>query len=130
MTWGPVRSVWAKELRDTVRDRRTLLVMIIMPVVLTPLLIVGSGYLVKMQLDAAKKATKKCLLVGIDLTPGLEPRLREIGNLDLTKLPDAKEVAARVRDGEAHAALVVLGYAPKRLWGTRQTKMQLYFKST
>jgi len=38
--------IWAKELRDTVRDRRTLMVMVLVPILLTPALIVGMNALV------------------------------------------------------------------------------------
>ncbi len=130
MTWGPVKSVWAKELRDTVRDRRTLLVMIIMPVVLTPLLIVGSGFLMKSQIAAAQKAQKKCILVGTERTPKLDAELRKVEKMEFQTASNAEKVQAQIRDGEAHVAVLVEGDAAEKLERGDKTTVTIVFKGT
>ncbi|MEK7867230.1 MAG: ABC transporter permease [Planctomycetota bacterium] len=130
MNWGPIRSVWGKELRDTVRDRRTLLVMIIMPVVLTPLLIVGAGGLMKSQIEAAKRAQKKCLLVGTDKTPELDASLQKVEKMEFQRGFDARKAEAQVRDGEAHVAVVVGEGAAEKLKRGEQASVTIVFKGT
>jgi len=43
MNFRAIITVWLKEMRDTVRDRRTLLSMVVLPLALMPALIVGLG---------------------------------------------------------------------------------------
>lgn len=130
MSWGPIRSVWGKELRDTVRDRRTLVVMILMPVVITPLLMVGVGLLAKAQDAAARKAMKKCILIGTDKTPGLEKAVKAMTNMEFLPLLNPKEAWAKVREGEAHVALVVPDNTAELLRQGKPAPITVYFKGT
>lgn len=41
MNWGTVRTVLAKELKETLRDRRTMFMMLVIPTLLYPLMMVG-----------------------------------------------------------------------------------------
>lgn len=52
-----VVSIAKKELKDTVRDRRTLLVMLVLPIALMPLMFVGLQKLTQWQAENAEKAT-------------------------------------------------------------------------
>jgi sodium transport system permease protein len=65
-------TIFRKEFTDTVRDRRTLFVMVIFPLLLFPLLLAG---ITKLQVSQMKKAEKKILrvaLVNAASAPGLE----------------------------------------------------------
>ncbi len=130
MSWGPVRAVWGKELRDTVRDRRTLLVMILMPVLITPLLIVGSGSLMKAQIDAARKAKKTCLLIGTDKTPELEKAIEALPNMEFQRVVDAGQAAEKVRQGEAHVAVIVPDDVSEKLAKGERATIEIDFKGT
>jgi len=50
-----IRTVYGKELLDILRDRRTLIAMIVVPIVLYPLLMIGSIQAVSMQTDALEE---------------------------------------------------------------------------
>lgn len=54
-----VLTVWKKEVKDTVRDRRTLMSMLILPIVLMPALIVGVSKFTLYQTSQANKQTSK-----------------------------------------------------------------------
>ena len=43
MNWSRIFTVYCKELRDSLRDRRTVISMIVVPTVVMPLLIFGMG---------------------------------------------------------------------------------------
>ena len=48
-----VVAIWKKELSETLRDRRTLFVMIVLPVLLYPMLIMGFSRLAESESEAA-----------------------------------------------------------------------------
>ena len=45
MRWSIIRLIWFRELRDQLRDRRTVFMIAVLPLVLYPLVIVSSGLL-------------------------------------------------------------------------------------
>ena len=58
-----IAIVFKKELMDSLRDRRTLVTMIVIPLLLFPILI---GISSKMMMSQARKAREKILLVGLE----------------------------------------------------------------
>lgn len=130
MNWDPVLAVWSKELRDTVRDRRTLIVMVVMPTIISPLLIVGSSFFMKFQLDAAAKANKKCLLVGTATAPELDASLRSIEKMEFQVVQDPATAAKQVQEGEASAAVVVGSDAAQKLERGETTSVTILYKGT
>jgi len=48
--WAKVRAVWARELLDTVRDKRTLYMMVLLPIFIMPVvMLVGPVVMVRQQ---------------------------------------------------------------------------------
>ncbi|MBU0708566.1 ABC transporter permease subunit, partial [Patescibacteria group bacterium] len=83
--------IWKKELKDTLRDRRTLIAMIVMPMLLMPLLTVGMTKLMEQQYRNAEKETVQIAVLsdGVDqnLTALLEQnnlKIIEVGG-DITE---------------------------------------------
>lgn len=68
-TWRWARAVFAKETLEAVRDRRTLLVMIILPAVFMPLATLGIPYLAQRQQHIIQAVTPKVAVTGE--SPGL-----------------------------------------------------------
>ncbi|MBU0718390.1 MAG: hypothetical protein KJ749_09095, partial [Planctomycetes bacterium] len=50
--WHSIRTIYRKELVDILRDRRTLIAMIVVPIVLYPLLMLGSIQAVSYQVES------------------------------------------------------------------------------
>src|SRR5207302_204722 len=64
---GPfVRAVYAKEMLESLRDRRTLLVMILLPALVVPLATLGIPYLEQRQQRVLRSATPAVAIVGQD----------------------------------------------------------------
>lgn len=61
---GIVRTILLKELRETLRDRRTLTMMIVLPVLLYPLMIIGFGKLQASQQEATEARTSRVAVWG------------------------------------------------------------------
>lgn len=95
--------VWAilrKELLDSLRDRRTLVMMIGLPILLYPLLILGAVKLMETQREASEARASKIAVWGA-LPAALEARLRRIDKIEMTSgagLPE--DVRRRIESGD------------------------------
>ncbi len=65
MNFHIIKTIFLKELKDTMRDSKTLVVMILLPIVLYPLLAVGGGQLL---IQEGKKLQDKTIVVNINKT--------------------------------------------------------------
>jgi sodium transport system permease protein len=73
----PILTIWAKELRDTLRDRRTLWAMVVMPIVLMPVMILGVGYMAARQEQKRAEHIGSVMVAGADNSLALVRALRE-----------------------------------------------------
>ncbi len=58
-----ILTIWKKELQDTVRDRRTLMSMVVLPMVLMPLIMVVMFKLIELQVQSLEEKTVKIAIV-------------------------------------------------------------------
>lgn len=95
-----IMTIWMKELRDTIRDRRTLLVMVLVPVLLTPAMIVGMGKLMQASSDKP---------VHVAVSGGAAaPQLPRLLAAQPKIVVDSRADAARaVKDGKDDAGLII-----------------------
>jgi sodium transport system permease protein len=97
--------VYRKELRDMLRDKRTIRSMIIIPVVAMPLIIVGIGTLVAHLEGEAKKQPSKVMVRGGEDSPKVMAALRNDADIKIDPYQtDAKQEVSDKKIG----ALVVL----------------------
>lgn len=76
MNWRHILTVYLKELKDSLRDRRTLISMIVIPTLVMPGLMFGVGFIMtKVMKKAREEATSFVILGGTD-SPGLVAALR------------------------------------------------------
>ncbi len=79
-----------KELIGTIRDRRTIRVMIIVPLIFYPLLFAGIGYLNKIGNLKSEEAVSKIMVTGAEFAPQLIQYLKEDEKVEiLSSSPDA-----------------------------------------
>ena len=64
-----VVTIFRKELTDTLRDRRTLVFMLLVPIVAIPLLMVGMSKLMISQISKVKEETSKIVITGREWMP-------------------------------------------------------------
>ncbi len=106
-----VGVVYRKELRDLLRDRRTIVSMIVVPVLVIPLLmLVFGGISIKMVRKAAEERAK-VMILGETNAPAIAARLRELKRLevvparaDYTNLISNREIRAAVEIPDAFLA--------------------------
>ncbi len=97
-------TIWKKELMDAIRDKRTLMAMIILPIILMPIIVIGMSVLVESQI---KKAEEQTVKVGI--VYGTEIDLAQLINqnetIDLVQVDGNLNEA--VKDRSVDAGLVL-----------------------
>jgi len=80
--------VYRKELREALRDRRTLISSLLVPLVLFPLLTAGLGAVVSLLIGKAKEEVPAVMILGGDDSPGI---LEELRGSKKIKIVPAKE---------------------------------------
>lgn len=128
MKQSPVRIIWRKELRDTIRDRKTLLSMIIMPLVLMPAILVGMGRYTAWQ---TKQAADKPVTVGLveaEPLPDLKAALAATPKLELTTLTGDPKTA--LTNKEIDVALIIPAGTATKVATAEPVSLPLLTKST
>lgn len=103
MNWRNIQTVWARELRDQLRDRRTLFMVAVLPLMMYP--IMGMSLTQLVQFMQGHKATVEVFgaeqLTAIE---GLPPLLSEEGFAnELFDLPtQANKLLVEIQPGESH----------------------------
>ena len=100
----PVLVIWFKELLDTLRDRRTLVAMIIAPMLLTALAVVLPLRLLEEQRRAQENAVVKVAVAGAEHAPALIESLRASRKVEAI---EASNPAEAIRARQATIGLIV-----------------------
>lgn len=103
-----VLAVFRKELLEVVRDRRTLVFMIVFPLVLIPVLIQATTSFVADAEKEAASATLDYVVFGGESLPALEESLRQAPGFAEASLDDPGQIVAAVNDDRIDLALVVV----------------------
>lgn len=95
--------VYRKELRDTLRDRRTLISMVVVPILLMPILIFGMVTITIRLVEKARSEGSSVMLLGSEHAPELAV---EIENHEgITVIPPAEDFVRRIEDKDLRVAV-------------------------
>jgi sodium transport system permease protein len=83
MNGRAIRIVYGKELRDSLRDRRTIISMIVVPVLAIPLLMFGGGALTIKTVTKAREEIPSVMIIGGENSPKVLAALRAAPNLKI-----------------------------------------------
>ena len=83
MNWRAIRIVYGKELRDSLRDRRTIISMIVVPVLAIPLLMFGVGTLMVKTVTKARQEIPHVMIIGGEDSPKVLSALRAARSLQI-----------------------------------------------
>ena len=120
-------TVLAKELKVTLRDKRTLISAIILPAIVIPLLIFG---VTKLQKNLMNKASDKQLRIALVGTPPLftttfnDPKFKLISNVDVSKGTEA------IKTDSLDAVIEFVPDFSDKIKNMQSGKINLYYKST
>lgn len=103
MRLGQVLIVYRKELMDMLRDRRTILSMVVFPLVIFPLLSVGFNALAEKAVKKVQAEKSQIMLLGEGNAPELAKKLRAAGGIEV--VPAEQDYAQRINDKKLRAAV-------------------------
>ncbi len=117
--------VYRKELTDLLRDRRTIMSMIVIPIVMFPLLTVGMGYFASLMMGKAKEEVPRVMILGGEDSPHFREQLHSIKKVKL--LPGAADYAAQISDKKIQAAIQVPASFDRALASGGSPQLTIYF---
>jgi sodium transport system permease protein len=105
MSLRNIGVVYRKELRDSLRDRRTVISMIFVPLLVMPLLTIGMGVLSVVLVGQAMKEIPKVMILGGQDSPRV---VAELGQLkDLRIVPAKPDFADEISNKQIRAAVEI-----------------------
>ncbi len=124
MNWGSIATIYLKELKDSLRDRRTLISMIVIPTFVMPVLIFGVGKIMTKTFTKARAETPTVAVVGSGDSSAAE-LLRESGKFNVVDA--GEDWRTRISDKELRAAVEVPGDFEAAGWRDgRQHRVVIY----
>ncbi len=105
MSWRAVGTVYAKEFRDSIRDRRALVSMIIIPTVIMPALVFGFAKTASVIISRAREEVPRVMVVGGQDSPGIRAELAASGKFRVE--PAAPGWRALISDKKVRAAVEI-----------------------
>jgi len=121
--------VFKKELIDTLRDRRTIIAMVIMPLLLFPLLFFAATWIVKSQSEEAAQKTLTVTVLRGEQAPGFADRLAAAPGIDVERDVPEDSVQAFVRSGRLDAAFAFAPDFDERVQNLGAGGLELVYKS-
>ncbi len=122
-----VRTVFTKELRETFRDRRVLLGVIVSPLVVTPLLIVAMGFFVGQKVESDRTESLEVGVVNAAALPDWESGVASVKTLSVRPLDSLEAAEAAVREHHVRAALVLPENTAEELGAGRNIQAEILF---
>ncbi|HEX4119283.1 MAG TPA: ABC transporter permease [Verrucomicrobiae bacterium] len=105
MRLKPMRVVYLKELRDLLRDRRTIISMIVVPMVVLPALIVAISKMATNVIGRAREETAKVMVMGGEDSPGTLSALRSLKSIQI--VPTRADFTNEISEKKIGAAVEV-----------------------
>ena len=97
--------IYRKEMKDTLRDRRALISMIVVPILLMPLLTIGIGVLSAEIVGRAMEEIPKVMILGGADSPNITAELR--AQSDMLVVPAGSDYAQQIEDKRIRAAVEI-----------------------
>jgi sodium transport system permease protein len=95
--------VYRKELTDSLRDRRTLISMVVVPIVIMPLMSIGITVLMISVIGKAVQEVPKVMILGGDSSPKAQADLRAVKDLEF--VPAEPDYRQQISDKKIRAAV-------------------------
>jgi sodium transport system permease protein len=105
MSWKNIKLIFIKELVGTIRDKRTIIAMIIIPLIFYPLLFAGIGYFSKVGSIKSEEAASKIIILGAEFAPQLVKHLQDYEKIEILIIED--DSPNKLQNGDIQAVLVI-----------------------
>jgi sodium transport system permease protein len=124
MSLRNIGIVYRKELRDSLRDRRTLISMVVVPIVIMPLLTIGVGAVSSELVGNAMKEPAKIMILGGADSPKITSALES--SKELTVVPASADYSDLISDKKIRAAIELPSDADSRLASGEKVPIVIY----
>lgn len=125
-----ILNIARKEFKDTLRDKRTLMAMIVVPLLLFPVIFSVVGNIQSDSMEKAMSRELKVALVGSQVPEDLQAHLEEGSNLRLVPFGQDTSYRKYVRTDSLDAAIVVSEDFLSHVTNMQTGRITLYFQST
>ncbi|HEC92116.1 MAG TPA: ABC transporter permease [Candidatus Atribacteria bacterium] len=105
MSWKNIRLILVKELVGTIRDRRTVMAMVIIPLIFYPLLFTGIGYFNKLGNTKSEEAISHIIIYGGEFAPQLVKCLHDNEKIEILNIKD--DPSFKLKKGDVQAVLEI-----------------------
>jgi len=105
MSLRNIGIVYRKELIDSLRDRRTVISMIIVPLLLMPLLTIGIGGVLVRQVGEAREEVPKVMILGGLDSPNVRKQLEQLVQVNV--VPEEPDYADEISNKQIRAAVEI-----------------------
>src|SRR5262249_13221485 len=124
MSLHNVVIVYRKELKEALRDRRTVIASVVIPLFLFPLLSVGFGTLVGSIVNKTKEDSPKVMIVGGEDSPGVVAALKATPKIEI--VPASSNWKTLVIDKEVPVAVEIPSAFDKSLQDQKKLEVTIY----
>src|SRR5271167_1971675 len=105
MSLRNIGVVYRKELKEALRDRRTLISSLLVPLLLFPILTAGLGAAISALVGKAKEEVPKIMILGGEDSPDILEQIRKLHHVDI--LPATSDWKAKVIDKQVRAVVEI-----------------------
>ena len=127
MNWNQIVTVYLKELKDSLRDRRTLISMIVVPTLLMPLLMFGSFYIMSKVVKKAQDEATTLVIIGGADSPGVIAALKAEPKIKLVEA--AGDYKTMISEKRVRVAVEIpAGFEAALKTGAPQTVMLYHYE--
>ncbi len=124
MSLRNIGIVYRKELIDSLRDRRTLISMIVVPLLLMPLLTIGLGVLSAKMVGQAREEIPAVMILGGEDSPKVRAELGKLNDIQI--VPEKREYADEISSKRIRAAVEIPKGFDARLTAGEPMSVKIY----
>ncbi len=122
--------IFRKELKDTLRDRKTIFMMVFLPLLLVPMLIVGMNKVMSAQADKAEAKVISIGIAGAEYAPELIDIIMNNDKIEINTSIPTDSLTDFVKKEEIDGALIIASDYQRKIKNDDQAVIQLFYKGT
>ena len=124
MSLRNIGIVYRKELVDSLRDRRTLISMIVVPLLLMPLLTIGLGVVAVRQVGQASEEVPRVMIIGGEDSPNLQAEFKKLKGVEI--VPPTADYAEQITSKQIRAAVEIPAGFDAKLAAGESMSVKIY----
>ncbi|MCG2820401.1 MAG: ABC transporter permease, partial [Candidatus Atribacteria bacterium] len=128
MSWKNIKLIFIKELVGTIRDKRTIIAMIIIPLIFYPLLFTGIGYFNKVGSMKSEEAASRIIIYGAEFAPQLVKHFQDYEKIEILIIED--DSPSKLQNGDIQAVLVIPSDYKDKIEQEEPNKLILKYDTT